>query len=73
MEAEGYSQDEIIDEVPGHSFHLDSRKPHDRVMMRRPFPPTYSEAMCGLRPTENLGTVTSLSFNYNSPSQMFIL
>ena len=62
LEAEGYSQDEITDEVPGYSFHLDSRKPHDRVMMRRPFPPTYSEAMCGLRPTENLGTVTSLCF-----------
>merc|ERR1719468_21492 len=58
LEAEGYSQDEIIDEVPGHSFHLDSRKPHDRVMMRRPFPPTYSEAMCGLRPTENMDVST---------------
>merc|ERR1719468_1158048 len=58
LEAEGYSQDEIIDEVPGHSFHLDSRKPDDRVMMCRPFPPTYSEAMSGLRPTENLDVST---------------
>ena len=56
LEAEGYNQDEILDDVPGHSLHLESLKPDDRVMMRRPFPPTYSEAMMsGLRPTENLG------------------
>ena len=54
---EGYSQDEVMDEVPGHSFQLESLKPHDRVMMRRPFPPSYTEAMCGLRPTETLGAV----------------
>ena len=58
LEAEGYSQEEIFDEAPGHSFHLDLMKPHDRVMMRRPFPPTYSEAMCGIRPNGNLGTMT---------------
>ena len=62
LEAEGYSQDEIMDEMPGHSFHLDSMKPHDRVMMRRPFPPTYSEAMCGVMPTENLGKASYIAF-----------
>lgn len=58
LEAEGYSQDEILDEVPGHSLHMESLKPDDRVMMRRPFPPTYSEAMSGFRPTENLDVST---------------
>ena len=27
------------------SFQLNSMKPHDRIMLRRPFPPSYSEAM----------------------------
>ena len=48
LEAEGYSQDEVVDDVPGYSFHLDSMKPHDRIMMRRPFPPSYTEAMYGI-------------------------
>ena len=27
------------------TFHLNTMKPHDRIMLRRPFPPSYSEAM----------------------------
>lgn len=69
FEAEGYSQDEVIDEVPGHSFPFESMKPQDRVMMRRPFPPSYSEAMYGL-PTENLDVSTEQNApSYNSIHQ----
>jgi len=61
LEAEGYSQDEVVDDVPGYSFRLDSMKPHDRIMMRRPFPPSYTEAMYGVQPpppAENLDVST---------------
>ena len=46
LEAEGYSQ-EVVEDITGqaHTFHLSSMKPHDRIMLRRPFPPSYSEAM----------------------------
>lgn len=46
LEAEGYSQ-EVVEDLTGQptSFHLTSMKPHDRIMLRRPFPPSYSEAM----------------------------
>ena len=47
MEAEGYSQEEVMEDITGQttSFHLNTMKPHDRIMLRRPFPPSYSEAM----------------------------
>ena len=47
LEAEGYSQEEVMEDITGQttSFHLNTIKPHDRIMLRRPFPPSYSEAM----------------------------
>ena len=47
LEAEGYSQEEVMEDITGQatSFQLNSMKPHDRIMLRRPFPPSYSEAM----------------------------
>ena len=47
LEAEGYSQEEVMEDIAGQatSFQLNSMKPHDRIMLRRPFPPSYSEAM----------------------------
>lgn len=47
LEAESYRQDESIEDIPGQSFNLGSLKPHDRAIMRRPFPPSYNEAMYG--------------------------
>jgi len=47
LEAESYRQDDSIEDIPGQSFNLGSLKPHDRAMMRRPFPPSYNEAMYG--------------------------
>jgi len=52
LEAESYNsmggrQDDSIEDIPGQTFNLGSLKPHDRAMMRRPFPPTYNEAMYG--------------------------
>ena len=63
LEAESYNsmggrQDDSIEDIPGHSFNLGSLKPHDRAMMRRPFPPSYNEAMYGL-PMGNVGTLAS--------------
>merc|ERR1711915_67332 len=39
--------DESIEDIPGQTFSLGSLKPYDRAMMRRPFPPSYNEAMYG--------------------------
>lgn len=49
LEAESYNsrQDESIEDIPGQTFSLGSLKPYDRAMMRRPFPPSYNEAMYG--------------------------
>ena len=47
LEAEGYSQEEVMEDITGQAttFQLNTMKPHDRIMLRRPFPPSYSEAM----------------------------
>ena len=47
LEAEGYSQEEVMEDITGQTttFQLNTIKPHDRIMLRRPFPPSYSEAM----------------------------
>lgn len=52
LEAESYNsmggrQDDSIEDIPGQTFNLGSLKPQDRAMMRRPFPPSYNEAMYG--------------------------
>jgi len=47
LEAESYGHDDSIEDIPGQTFNLGSLKPHDRTMMRRPFPPSYNEAMYG--------------------------
>ena len=47
--------------MPGPRLQLDTMKPGDRVMLRRPFPPSYSEAMYGVQQADNLGTVPSSS------------
>ena len=73
LEAEGYSQDEVVDDVPGYSFHLDSMKPHDRIMMRRPFPPSYTEAMYGIQPppNNNLGENSNMIFRIHFKQLFF--
>lgn len=63
LEAESYNSmggrpDDSMEDIPGQSFNLGSLKPHDRVMMRRPFPPSYTEAMYGMQ-VGNTGAVTS--------------
>ena len=65
LEAEGYGPDADLAEeaaaCPGPGLQLDTMKPGDRVMLRRPFPPSYSEAMYGVQQADNLGTVPSSS------------
>ena len=46
------------DSDPGPGLQLDTMKPGDRVMVRRPFPPSYSEAMYGVQQADNLGTAS---------------
>ena len=50
LEAESFRREESrAEEFPGRlgSFQLDNLKPHDRILLRRPFPPSYSEAVSG--------------------------
>ena len=65
LEAEGYGPDADLAEeaaaCPGPGLQLETMKPGDRVMLRRPFPPSYSEAMYGVQQADNLGTVPSSS------------
>ena len=58
LEAEGYSQEEVMEEHSGQCLQLESLKPQDRVMLTRPFPPSYNEAMFGsasISAAEHLG------------------
>jgi len=64
LEAEGYSQEEVMEEHSGQCLQLESLKPQDRVMLTRPFPPSYNEAMFG---SASISAAEHLETESNSP------